>query len=261
MLSSEQVDTYHRDGYLLVEKMFDDEEAGLLRRASREDPAMAKRAVLRDDGEGGQSKITLWNMAGDDLFSLFSRSERMVDAMDQLLGGESYHWHSKMMQKEARGGGAWVWHQDYGYWYNDACLFPYLASCFVAVDPSTRENGCLQVLKGSHHLGRIDHMKVGQQVGADPDRVKEAEKLLELVYVTMNPGDGLFFHCNLLHRSDQNTSDMPRWALISCFNRRDNSPYRKVSHPEYSPVERVPDGAIKEAGLRFIAEENEFLPD
>src|SRR5262249_19513076 len=104
----------------------------------------------------------------------------------------------KMILKEARVGGAWAWHQDYGYWYRDGCLFPELASCMVAVDPATRANGCLQVLRGSHHLGRLDHGPVGDQTGADPERVGQALARLERVYLELGPGAARFFARALL---------------------------------------------------------------
>lgn len=259
MLTDSQLAQFNTDGYYMARGLFDAEEADLLRRAARTDPSVTGKAFDRDDGSGGKSRITLWNDANDGLLSLFSRSERVVSAAEQILGGEVYHWHSKMMQKEPFVGGAWVWHQDYGYWYNDTCLFPLLVSCYIAVDPATRENGCLQVLKGSHHLGRINHVRVGEQTGADPERCTEAEKVMDLVYCEMEPGDALFFHSNLLHKSDQNTSPNPRWALICCYNAKRNSPYGKSSHPAYSPLRRVPDTAIKETGLTFLDAGAEFL--
>ncbi len=259
MQTSALVDQFNEDGFYLARALFDAEEMDLLRQASRTDPNIATKAVLRDDGEGGQSRITLWNQEGDDIFSMFSRCRRVVDTMEQFLGGEVYHYHSKMMQKEPFKGGAWVWHQDYGYWYNNGCLFPYMASCYIAVDPATRENGCLQVLRGSHLMGRIDHIPVGEQVGADPERVEEAAKRLELVYCEMNPGDALFFHSNLLHRSDQNKSPNPRWGLICCYNAARNDPYKETHHPRYHKLNKVPDEAIKEVGLRLLGEQH-FLP-
>jgi len=90
------------------------------------------------------------------------------------------------------------------------------------------------VLKGSHKLGRIEHGRVGGQTGADMERVKEAMKILELVYVELQPGDALFFHCNLLHRSDQNRSEIPRYAFLVAYNRVDNNPY-KVRHTLFPP--------------------------
>ena len=67
----------------------------------------------------------------------------------------------------------------------------------------------------------------------------------------MEPGDGLFFHCNTLHRSDQNRSPNRRWTVLFCYNAARNNPYIKHHHPFYTPLEKVPDSAIKEAGLKY----------
>ena len=56
-----------------------------------------------------------------------------------------------------------------------------------------------QVLRGSHKMGRIDHVLTGSQAGADRERLELAKKEFELVHVEMEPGDVLFFDCNLLH--------------------------------------------------------------
>jgi len=71
-----------------------------------------------------------------------------------------------MIIKDPNVGGAWTWHQDYGYWYQNGVLFPLLCGAFIAVDEATRENGCLQVVRGSQQLGRIDHVLTGDQAGA-----------------------------------------------------------------------------------------------
>jgi ectoine hydroxylase-related dioxygenase (phytanoyl-CoA dioxygenase family) len=155
-----------------------------------------------------------------------------------------------MILKDAKVGGAWAWHQDYGYWYDNGCLFPYLGSCMIAVDRATKENGCLQVLRGSHHMGRVNHVKIGDQTGADPERVQAAVERLELVHCELEPGSAIFFHCNLLHRSDQNKSDNPRWAFISCYNTQGNDPYKESRHPRYSPLSKWPDSMILEIGRR-----------
>jgi ectoine hydroxylase-related dioxygenase (phytanoyl-CoA dioxygenase family) len=120
----------------------------------------------------------------------------------------------------------------------------------IAVDRATKENGCLQVLKGSHLIGRIDHLKIGDQTGADMERVKVAMERLELVHCELEPGSAIFFHCNLLHCSAQNKSEFPRWALICCYNTRRNNPYQESRHPRYSYLEKWPDARIKEIGLR-----------
>ena len=253
-LKDETLKQYERDGYVLVRSMFDGEEIELLRRAAKEDRELDQHSFGMGDGEGGTVRLSLWNHPGDSVYGMFARCETIVNSAEKILGGEVYHYHSKMIMKDAKVGGAWTWHQDYGYWYQNGVLFPMLTSAYIAVDRGTKENGCMQVLKGSHHLGRIDHVLSGDQAGADGERVREAEKVLDLVYVEMEPGDVLFFHANLLHRSDQNRSDHPRWSMICCYNSAKNNPYKEHHHPRYTPLSKVPDSAIREAGMRRFSD-------
>ncbi|RLT39318.1 MAG: phytanoyl-CoA dioxygenase family protein, partial [Chloroflexi bacterium] len=250
MLTQEQIQAYHEDGFVRVPALLDAEEIGLLHRKALADRQLDQQSFGRADGEGGTVRLSLWNHPGNGIYGMIARSHRVVDAMEQLLGGEVYHYHSKMILKDAKVGGAWTWHQDYGYWYENNVLYPLMSSVSIAVDPATRENGCMQVLKGSHHMGRITHAQSGDQAGADRERVREAEKRLELVYCEMEPGDALFFHCNLLHRSDQNRSDKARWSLICCYNAARNNPYREAHHPSYTLLNKVPDSAIKAVGMK-----------
>ncbi|QEG01765.1 1-deoxypentalenic acid 11-beta-hydroxylase [Stieleria maiorica] len=246
---------YQRDGFLLRKSLFDAEEIDLLRRSAREDKQLDDHAFGRADGEGGTVRLSLWNHPGQGIYGAFARCHRMVDTAEQLLDDEPYHYHSKMIMKDARVGGAWAWHQDYGYWYANGVLTPNLVSAFIAVDPATRENGCLQVIRGSHHCGRIHHQLTGDQAGADVERVGEILKRMELVYVEMDPGDVLFFHANLLHRSDQNKSDNPRWSMICCYNAKSNDPYKDSHHPRYTPIQRLDDSAIKTIGVKRFDED------
>ena len=258
-LTAAQLEAYRRDGYIVIGGLFDGEEIELLRRAAKEDKALDDNAFGRADGAGGSVRLSLWNHLGDDIYGMFARSRRVVEAVGEELEDEPYHYHSKMIMKQARTGGAWEWHQDYGYWYENGVLSPNLCSVFIAVDPATRSNGCMQVLKSSHELGRLNHVKIGDQTGADPERVAAAEQRLELVYVEMAPGDALFFHANTLHRSDQNRSENDRWALICCYNARRNSPYKEGRHPSYTPLAVVDDDAIKRAGLKRFADSAQFM--
>ena len=258
VLSPEQRAQFEADGYILARGFFDAEETALLQTAVDQDPEIRGHFYDRGDAEGMTTKMAVWNHPGDHIYGRAARVQKMVDTMEDLLGDEVYHYHSKITAKEPREGGAWEWHQDYGYWYNNGCLFPYMASAMIALDKCTKENGCLQVLKGSHHLGRIDHgLLEGTQVGADLRHVEEAQSRLDLVYCEMEPGDVLFFHCNTLHRSDQNRSDSRRWTLICCYNAARNNPYIEHHHPQYTPLEKLEDSAIKEAGLRLMDPETD----
>ena len=248
-ITTEQMQQFLTQGFVIVDQLLSPEETELLREVARADQVMLKEAASRADGEGGAVKLSVQNeLPVNSIYGAIIRSEKLVRPMEQLLGGEVYHYHHKMIFKEPRVGGAWAWHQDYGYWYNNGCLYPLMASCMMAVDGATKENGCLQVLAGSHLLGRIDHGRVGEQTGADQERVAEARKRLELVHCELQPGSAVFFHCNLLHRSDQNRSDHPRWAFIGCYNAARNDPYKESRHPRYSPLEVWPHDKVLEVG-------------
>ena len=247
--------TYRREGYVIVRGLFDAAEIDLLRRAAKEDRELDRHSFGRADGEGGTVRLSLWNHPGDGIYGMFARCERMVRSAEKLLEGEVYHYHSKMIMKDARVGGAWTWHQDYGYWYQNGVLWPLLTSVSIAVDRSTKENGCLQVIPRSHELGRIEHVQSGDQAGADMERVTAVLERLPLVHCEMEPGDAIFFHSNLLHRSDMNRSDEPRWSMICCYNARRNDPYKDSHHPRYTPLSVVPDATIKEVGIRRFADD------
>ena len=182
----------------------------------------------------GKLSITLWDHPSDDLFGKFSTNERIVKPMEEYLGDEVYHYHSKIIWKKP-GDGGFDWHQDYGYWYHNACLYPDMGSCFIMLDRATKENGCLKVLKGSHKVGRIGHgVSDTPEQTADMERIAELEKRHESVYITAEPGDVLFFHANLLHSSDENKSNDSRRTLIVCFNTKSNNLYKDSSHASYS---------------------------
>ena len=246
-LTDQQCLDYQKDGYVLIRNFCSTEEVGRLYKVALEDEAMKKNALDLNDQNGKKTKLSLWFKPGNDVFGYLTRSERMVHAVAQLLDNDApvCHFHSKLMQKEPRVGGAWEWHQDYGYWYKNQFMFPdQLVSVMVALTEATKENGCLQVIKGSHKLGRVNHGFAGEQVGADIVMVENALKTMELIYCEISPGDALFFHSNLIHRSEANLSAHPRWSLISCYSSQSNIAYNETSTSWKTPVETVPDDAI-----------------
>ena len=252
-LTDAQIAKFNEDGYLMVKDLFDREAMDLLINVAKADRKMQQGTGHRKDAQGNVSKLSLTFDLTDDIYSAIARCNSIVDPMEQLLGGEVFHFHHKMMLKEPFVGGAWEWHQDYGYWYKfEGFLFPNLASCMIAVDRANKENGCLQVIKGSHRMGRIEHGVTGGQTGADMERVDATLKHLELVHCEMEPGTAVFFHSNLLHRSDQNRSPNSRWSLICCYSGAKNPICKDVPYARYKRLEKCPDSKIKEAGRQQL---------
>jgi phytanoyl-CoA hydroxylase len=261
-LSEQQIADYNRDGYVIVKNFLQPEEVNKLYKIAIEDDAVRKHAFDLNDQTGKKTKLTLWYKPGDDAYGMLTKSRRMVESVDKLMDGDSAicHFHSKLMQKEPKVGGAWEWHQDYGYWYKNEFLFPdQMISVMVAISEANKANGCLQVIKGTHKMGRIEHGFAGEQVGASQHYVDLALKTMDLVYVELMPGDALFFHSNLLHHSEANTSDTARWSLISCYNRAANVPYNEPSQSSTVPLSVVEDAALLQAVTEGLQESANFL--
>src|SRR5882672_8615419 len=248
MLTAAQTAEFNDKGFTYARGLFAPDEVKLLTRAMEQDPAVRGSILDRRDGEGRSTRIALWNRAGDSVYGLAARSQRMVDTSTALLGGPVYHFQSKLTAKEPEVGGAWEWHQDYGYW---------------------RHNGCLQIATGSHKLGRIDHTPLSPtQNEVDPKRMPYILEQCPIEYCELEAGDALIFHCNAIHRSDANRSANRRWTLLICYNRVDNDTIIKTDDRYFVPLETVDDGAIRAAGLRFASGDNQehfasrpYVPD
>ena len=265
-LTPQQIASFHKDGYVIVKNFLAPKAVEKLYGTAIGDNAMENNAINVTDQTGKNSKLSLWFTPGNDVFGYLTRSERLVNSVAALLDSDApvCHYHSKLMQKEPKVGGAWEWHQDYGYWYKNQFMFPdQLISVMVALTPANKQNGCLQVIKGSHKLGRINHGFAGEQVGADMVMVNNALKTMDLVYVEIEPGDALFFHSNILHRSEANLSDHPRWSIISCYASQSNLAYNENSTSWKTPMEMVPDNAITDwesislSNADFLKKEND----
>lgn len=246
---------FETDGYVIKKALFSPEEVAALNDVVNNDSAIQKALYGLEDAQGATTELALWHHLGEDIFAAVARSKRIVGNLAAVMGGEMAFYHSKLTLKRPKLGGAWDWHQDYGYWYRNGYLFPHMASVFIALDPSRKENGCLQVLKGSHHLGRIEHGVNKGQVGADMVRVEAAMERLELVYAEMDPGDALFFHGNTLHCSGPNTSDRTRNVLLCCYNRADNAPYMDRPNNGHTRIDVLDDDRVMDwAGKPLDAE-------
>ena len=129
----------------------------------------------------------------------------------------------------------------------------------TAIDPVREDNGGVQLLRGSHRLGRITHVSERGQMCADSERVAWAQSLLETVHAELEPGDVMFQHCNTLHCSVPNASDGPRTALLCSYNMARNNPFREHHHNSYTPLDKLPDSAVKERGHVLSGAERDYV--
>jgi Phytanoyl-CoA dioxygenase (PhyH) len=250
-MSAEEASHYGRDGYLLRKGLLSYDEVSRFRDRARtqlEQETREGAVMSKGDKEGKTTLLKMWTKAEDDQYGLLARDERLVNLSEDAIGKPVYLYSHKMTMKQPNEGGAWEWHQDFGYWYNNGCLAPEMMSIYLALDKATRENGCLQVLKGSHRLGRLDHIRENDQTNVAKDHLQAALKRFERVYVEMEAGDALVFDGNLLHRSDANLTDTYRWGYICSYNAVENAPFMRVrEYGNYEELRKVPAGTFRMA--------------
>jgi ectoine hydroxylase-related dioxygenase (phytanoyl-CoA dioxygenase family) len=241
---------YENNGYFLRSNLFSKNEIEQFRSKARNDlkeDLNSDKVMIKADKDGYKTLLKMWYTADDDFYGFIARDERLVILAKEIIGGDIYIYSHKMTMKDPGEGGAWEWHQDFGYWHNYGLLAPDMLSIYIALDQSNKENGCLQVLTGSHKLGRLNHVRDNHQTIIDNEYLIEAEKRYTAEYVEMEEGDALIFHCNLLHRSDANLSDTYRWGYIASYNLVKNKPFKKVrDYGEYQPLNMVSSGRFME---------------
>ena len=138
------------------------------------------------------------------MLELYTRS-KIMNVVHKLVGDEIYVHHTKYMCKPANGGVRKPWHQDLAYWHEQKREGLKMVTVWIALDQSTKENGCIQVVPGSHNI-LLDHYHV-EDFMVDETLIKENE----IVFAEMEPGDALYFHVKVLHASAKNN---PRFGSL-----------------------------------------------
>jgi ectoine hydroxylase-related dioxygenase (phytanoyl-CoA dioxygenase family) len=143
------------------------------------------------------------------------RSPEVLDVVEALIGPEISLFHCKLLMKAARGGTITPWHQDYSYWKTDDNR-PLQLNCMLQIDDSTVENGCLQMIPGSHHGGLLDHEQRGKVFARFlPGHFQPRAAA---VPVPLRAGSAVFFGPLIIHGSAANPSDQDRRAVTIAYN-------------------------------------------
>lgn len=251
-LTPEQIQQFDQDGYLILKDQIPKTDIDRILSIARKDPILAGKAKTNKnfEGEGLGTRLVNHAQIEDDIYSAYVQSHRIVGPLEQLFKAKACHYYHLIMMKDTNTGG-WQWHQDYGYHYKEF-FYPNYISAMVALDPATKANGCLRVIKGSNHIGRLEHRPSGSQLIADPYRVDLALKDLKEVHCEMTPGSILLFHGNTLHASDPNLSTQSRWSFVFGYVAASNT----IALPDPPPglirlIEPWDDATVEEAALRY----------
>lgn len=244
-LTPDEIETFHRDGLVIVPGFFAPRELSVLREMCDPRRALDELETEVREVPGQAYRVAIWTRLDDSLFGKLPRMPRLVHAAEALLGEPVYHWHSKLLRKRP-GDGPVTMHQDYATWYDDGCLGPSMLTCSVAIHQNTRRNGCVHFVPGSHRMARIHTVPRGETVVADPDRVEALVQRFGLFYAELEPGDAVFFHSMILHASDANRAQDTRTMLHFSYNAVSNQPIARPGqeHHRYRPLIPVADDLL-----------------
>jgi len=131
----------------------------------------------------------------------------------QLLGGPIRFWHDQLFCKPALHGGVVAWHQDYSYWTRTKPLAH--LTCWIGLDDSTRDNGCLQYIPGSHRWPDLPVTGLTGDMNSILDVLTaEQRSLFQPVHVELRRGECSFHHARTIHGSEANLTGNPRRATV-----------------------------------------------
>ena len=254
-LTREQVEFYREHGYLAGVRVLDAAQVEALRAELRElaEPRHPLRHLFYEyhSNESGDPARVLfhalgaWRVAPG--FHDLLWNPRFTVPASQLLGGAVRFWHDQLFCKPARHGGVVAWHQDYSYWTRTTPLAH--LTCWTGLDDSTRENGCVHYVPGSHRwpdlpiTGLAGDMDAIQTVLTDEQR-----ELFRPVAVELKAGEASFHHPRMIHGSYANSTDRPRRAAVA--EDVDDGVRSNSDEPPLAGVPAVPKG--EPMGGRFF---------
>jgi len=238
-LNTEELACYARDGFVVRESVYANEELKVLQNATENAARNALLKVERGktymldgkrfvdiDGMTVQFEHALHSntprviepVAGlDPTLSALLHDPRLVEPMRQLVGtADVAIWTNKLNLKRPREGSGFGWHQDSPYWIHDCAHVDQLPNVMLAFDTATEDNGCLRVIPGSHLGGCLQGTDDGTSLGGfftSPTSFDETRQ----ISLTVAAGSLIFFSPHLVHGSQPNHSDEPRRAIIVTY--------------------------------------------
>ncbi len=220
-LSQDQIDTFRRDGFVVIGKLLDDTVLEELR--SEYDRLFAEArgdaryrnlsaeggAAQRHDEGAAEEMLQIMQCCERSLaFRRLLYHDNILDIAEDLIGSRIQLFHDQALFKPAHHGGPIHWHQDNGYWN---CLPANLVSCWLTLDDVDVTNGAMHVIPGSHLAAQ------GHERGDVLLDASDALGDVEAVVVDLPAGGVMFHHCQTLHSTPPNRTDRQRRAFAIHF--------------------------------------------
>jgi ectoine hydroxylase-related dioxygenase (phytanoyl-CoA dioxygenase family) len=221
-LSDDQVRFYLENGYLPGVRILDEAQVEALRQELAEwfDPDHPGRDLWYEyhSNESADPDRVLFHALGawrikPGFHDLLWNPAFTVPA-SQLLGGAVRFWHDQLFCKPARHGGVVAWHQDYSYWTRTVPMAH--LTCWIGLDDSTIDNGCVHYVPGSHRWPLLPITGLAGDMEAIREVLDDEQWAMfqNPVAVELKAGEATFHHPLMVHGSFANRTDRPRRATV-----------------------------------------------
>lgn len=220
-LSDEQVAFFHENGYLAGVRMLDARQIEQLRTELNDlfDPECDGHELFYEyhSNESADPSRILFHALGawriKPAFHDILWNPAFTQAASQLLGGAVRFWHDQLFCKPARDGGVVAWHQDYSYWTRTKPMAH--LTCWIGLDDSTVDNGCLQYVPRSHRWDLLPITGLAGKMDAIRKVLTDEQwNDFKPVPIELKAGECAFHHPLLIHGSQENRTDRPRRAVV-----------------------------------------------
>src|SRR5215813_2665206 len=222
-LTDEQVDFFNKNGFVAGIKLLDEKQVERIKNELTEiaDPKHPGHELFYEfhSNESTDPSTILFHALGawritNGLHDVLW-NPRFLVAASQLLGNSPVRfWHDQLFWKPPKQGGVVAWHQDYSYWTRTKPVAH--LTCWCGLDDSTKENGCLQYIPGSHKWGLLPKPVIAGELHGIKDFLNEEQKkqFEHPYYAEVKAGEAIFHHSLTLHGSSENKSDKSRRAFV-----------------------------------------------
>ena len=220
-ITSEQVDFFDENGYLSGIKLLDDAQIDELRseldRLMLPEYAADSRFYEYNSNESPDAAKRLFHALGAWRVSAGFHDlifhPTIVGVAEKLLGGPVRFWHDQLFVKPAHDGAVVAWHQDYSYWTRTKPVSH--LTCWIGLDDSTLENGCIHYVPGSHRWDLLPRTDLANNMEAVFGVLTDEQRAaFKPVPIELKAGEASFHHPMMLHGSFENRSDRPRRATV-----------------------------------------------
>ena len=220
-LTKDQVEFFHANGYLPRVRLLDYKQIEALRAdlALLTNPNHPGRELFYEynTNESSDPATVLFHALGawrvaPGFHDLLWHPAFLVPAA-QLLEGPVRFWHDQIFSKPAYHGGIVAWHQDYSYWTRTQPMKH--LSCWIGLDDSTRENGSLHYIPGSHRWDLLPVTGLANDMEAiESVLTPEQKETFNPVAIELKQGEASFHHPLMVHGSYANSTARSRRATV-----------------------------------------------